>query len=169
MREIVAQERLVDAPARDRRRQRQGAAGQGLRQRDEVGLDAGLLAREQRAGPAEARGNLVENQQQVEAASRGGDARQRLRRVELHAARRLHERLEDDRRRLPRMHAEHALEIARGFLGHRQRHDEVLRQHRMEQPMHSFLGIAHGHRREGVAVIAAAEAHEPRAALPRRG
>ena len=63
----------------------------------EVRRDPRLLAREQRAGPAEARRDLVENQQQVVAPRGRGDARQRLGRMEPHAAGRLHERLDDRR------------------------------------------------------------------------
>ena len=44
----------------------------------------------------------------------------------------------------------------------RQRCEELLRQHGAKQPVHAFLRIADGHRGEGVAVVTAAKAQEPR-------
>ena len=97
------------------------------------------------------------------AASRRRDSRERVGRMELHAAGGLDERLDDNGRQLARMGLERALEVARRLVVGGQRHNELRRQHGSELPMHSFLGIADGHRREGVAVVAAAKAHESRA------
>ncbi len=60
------------------------------------GDDPGLLHGEHRAGAAEAGENLVEDQQQVVAGGRVAQALQHGGRVEHHAARALHQRLDDD-------------------------------------------------------------------------
>ena len=72
---VVRPERVEHRSACDGRGERQRAAGQRLRQRDDVGHDAGGLAGEQRPGAAEAGEDLVEDQQQVVAVGRRAQPR----------------------------------------------------------------------------------------------
>ena len=77
-----------------------GAAGQRLAERHNVGNYARGLECEQRAGAAETGKNLIEDQQNVVAVGRFAQRPQYLRVVEAHAARALHQRLDDDGRNL---------------------------------------------------------------------
>ena len=100
--QIGAEEGVVHAPARDRRRHRQVPAGEALAEaRAGRGADAALLGREQRAGAAEPGGDLVADEQHVvPAGTRRPAAREALGIGQLHAGRALHERLDDDRGQL---------------------------------------------------------------------
>ena len=73
---------------RDGRGERQRAAGQRLRQRDDVGRDARRLAGEHRAGAAEAGEDLVEDQQQLVFVGERAQAAQHARRRERSCRRR---------------------------------------------------------------------------------
>ncbi len=78
---------------------RDGAAGEGFAEADDVGSYAGLFAGEHRAGAAEAGEDFVEDQQDVVALAEFFNFRENIGRVEFHAAGALDERLDDDRRR----------------------------------------------------------------------
>ena len=148
--------------ARHRRGKRQGAAGQRLRQRHDVGRNAGRLAGEQVAGAAEAGEDLVEDQQQVVAIGRRAQAPQHRRLVEQHAAGALHQRLDDDagdrRRRGAPTSASNAAMRSRSSCGSST--ISCSRQQPAKQRVHAVIGIADRHGAGGVAVIAALEGDE---------
>ena len=108
---VAAEERVVDAIGRERRRDRQIAAGQPLRHAQQVGRHAFALAREQRARAAEAGGDLIENQQRAVLAARRGRPREKSLGQRQHARRRLHARLENDRAHAPVRARERLLEL----------------------------------------------------------
>ena len=82
---------------RQRRRHRQVAAGQPLAQAQQVGRDLFVLAGEQLAGPAEAGGHFVGDQQDVVPPRQFPHAAQVAGRVRDHAGGALDQRLDDDR------------------------------------------------------------------------
>ena len=117
---VVVVERLVDRVGRHDHGQRQVAAGQSFRQAQEIRADAGLLAREHRAGAAEADGDFVGDQ--VHAVPVAGLAQQLEihRVVHAHAARALHQRLDDHGGNFVRMARQgcfHGRELAPRVLG----------------------------------------------------
>ena len=93
-----AEEALVDALGRERRGERQVAAGQPLGEAHEVGRDALLLAGEHRARAAEAGRDLVADEEDAELVAQLADGAQVAVGVDVDAGRALHERLDDDRR-----------------------------------------------------------------------
>ena len=89
--------------------------------------------------------------------------------VEAHAARALHQRLDDDAGDLLGVALEQRVEGGGARLVARQVDDEMLRQETAEQRVHAVVRIADRHRAGGVAVIAAAEGDELRARRVRPG
>ena len=83
------------ALGRQRRGHAEIAAGERLAEAEDVRRHAGVLAGEQPPGAPEARGDLVGDQQHVVPTAELRDGAQVIRRVEPHAARALHDRLED--------------------------------------------------------------------------
>ena len=83
-----------------RRGHRQVPAGQRLADAHDVRRDAGVVGGEQLAGPAEAGGDLVEDQQHVVGQAQLAQHVQVARVVEAHAAGALHHRLDDHRGQL---------------------------------------------------------------------
>ena len=161
---VVGPERLEHPAAGDGRRERQGAAGQRLGEGDDVGRHARAGTGEQVAGAAEADEDLIEDQQQVVLVGQPAQGAQHFVGMEQHAARALDARLDDDRGDLAGLLAHQGVE--RRFRGgvDRQGGDDLRRHHPGKQAVHAFFRIADGHRRQGVAVIAALERQEPGAA-----
>ena len=69
---VAAEKRVVNLIGGERRGNRQIAAGQSLRDAQQIGRHPFALAREHRAGAAEAGRHLVEDQQRAMLAARGG-------------------------------------------------------------------------------------------------
>ena len=157
---IVRPERVEHFFRRDGRRQRQRAAGERLRQRDDVGRDAGRLAGEHRAGAAEAGEHLVEDQQHVVFVGERAQALEHGCVVEFHAAGALHQRLDDNAGDGVGALGEQLVERRRLRIVVRQIDDVMLRQQAGEQRVHAAFGVAHRHGAGGVAVIAALEGDE---------
>ena len=101
-----AEEGLVDALARQRRRKRHVPAGQSLCDAEQVGGDPLLLAGEHRAGAAESRGDLVADQQHAVTVAETPNRAEIPGRVGEHPCRSLDERLEHDRGDLLLAHRE---------------------------------------------------------------
>ena len=134
------------------------------------GIDAGLLAGEQRAGAAEAGEDLVEDQQQ----RRTGPPAARSRRSTAASWNSMppapctsgSTMMPAISSRVPRQHGSSAAALA-SSVGRSTM--TCCGQHPGEQRVHALFRIADRHGAGGVAVIAAAERHEPRAAAARRG
>ena len=94
---VLAEEALVDALGRERRRERQVAARQALRDGHEVGRDALVLAREHRPGAAEAGRDLVADQEHVVLVAEMADVAQVAVGSDEDARGALDERLDDHR------------------------------------------------------------------------
>ena len=92
-----AEEALVDPLRRQGRGQRQVAAGQSLREAEQVRRDALLLAGEHRPGAAEAGRHLVADQQHAEAVAQLARSAQVARGVDQHPGCALDQRLDDHR------------------------------------------------------------------------
>ena len=146
-----------------------GPARQRLGQANDVGRDPRLLAGEHRAAAAETGEDLVGDQQQPVLASRGAPhCGENLRRMEPHAARALDQGLDDHRGQLV---LPFARAIDRAPLRLRASRGRSAKICFGSQPSKCacmlFLGVAHRHRPQGVAVIALAERQEAdAAALP---
>ena len=163
---VVVVERREHLVAGEHARQRQHAAGEALGQAQEVRcVRVRLLPREQRAGAAEARHDLVGDQ--VDAMPRGDRARLREvgRVVHRHAGRALDQRFDDQRGRRRMVAGEVGVERGRGgFHADAKarigtRHDGVGAQQRrigVAEERH----IGHRERAQRLPVIAAGEAHE---------
>ena len=93
-----AEEALVDALGRERRGERQVAAGQALGEAHEVGRHALLLAGEHRARAAEAGRDLVADQEHAVLVAEAPHLAQVAARVQTDAGGALDERLDDHRR-----------------------------------------------------------------------
>ena len=164
-------DRLGDRARAERRGERHVAAGERLADAHHVRRDAGVLAGEQRAGAPEAGRDLVEHEQQAvlvaqpRAAARrtpasGSACRPRPARparrspppARRRAARRARCTCAAQRSSRPRVEA-----VGRALGEH------VLRQHAGEQAVHPADRVAHGHRAERVAVVAAPHGQQPRA------
>lgn len=89
----VVEKRLINLRCRDGRSEWHEPARQRLAQGDDIGRDARRLHREQRARAPEADENLIEDDEYACRAREIGDAIERRRIVHLHAARALHQRL----------------------------------------------------------------------------
>ncbi len=156
----VAEERLVDALAGERRGERQVAAGEALRDAHEVGRDVLLLAGEHRPRAAEAGGDLVADQQHAVLVAQLAHGAQVAVGVREDARGALHERLDDDRRDVPGVLAQqrrHVLAVAGlGLPGLEQQRAEV----RVEE-----VDAADRDRADRVAVVAVAQADEAGARL----
>ncbi len=85
--------------------------------------------------------------------------------VEQHAARALHQRLDDDAGECVGVALEMLFERGRARRVARQIEDVVARQQSGKEPVHPLLRVRHRHRAGGVAVIAAAEGDEAGAAV----
>ena len=108
-----AEEALVDALGRQRRRQRHVAAGEALGEAEQVRRDALLLAGEHRPGAAEAGRDLVADQQHAVAVAELAHRAQVARRVDDHPGGALHQRLDDHRGDLLLVHGEDARQVGR--------------------------------------------------------
>ncbi len=82
--------------------------------------------------------------------------------VEKHAARALHQRLDDDPGDLVGMARDDAGELRKSFLIARQIAEQMSRQQSTERMVHAVVGIGYRHGAGGVAVVAAVECHEAR-------
>ena len=143
-----------------RRGQRQGAAGQGLGQGQDIGLHVRQLPGQHGAEPPEAGEDFIEHQQDAMGVAQAAQAGKHVGGVEFHAARPLDDGLNNHggdgaglggqqgvQRRLRR--------VVAGQVG-----DQLARDHALEGGVEAVHGIAQRHGREGIAVIAAAEAEE---------
>jgi hypothetical protein len=106
-----AEEALVDPLGRQRRRQRQVAAGEALGEAHQVGRHVLLLTGEHRPGAAEAGRHLVADQQHAEAVAELACLAQEAGRVDEHPGGALDERLDDQRRDLFLVAGEHPLQV----------------------------------------------------------
>ena len=106
----LAEERRVDLLGRQRRRERQVAARDPLREAQKVGRHLLLLAGEQRPGATEARGDLVDDQVHLVLPTQRGRRRQEAARVHQHPGGALHERLDDERSELAAVRDEDLLQ-----------------------------------------------------------
>ena len=86
---------MGDAGRGEGRREAQVATGEGLAETHDVRFDAGVLRREQPPAPAEAGGDLVEDQQHVVALAQCLDVGEVFRRVEPHPPGALDDGLQD--------------------------------------------------------------------------
>ncbi len=168
----VVEEAIVEFLRRQHRRQRQEPAGQALRQAQQVGHDAGLLAGEQRAGAAEADRDLVGDQEHAMGVAQLAHALEIHRIVHAHPAGALHARLEDQRADLAGMLVEQARQRIGGILGvtgralararvpgiGRRREQRLGQQRRVHAPIQR--DVADGERADGFAVIAVLQRHE---------
>ena len=123
--------------ARDGGGERQRAAGQRFRQRDDIRHDAGCFAGEQGSGAAEAGEDFIEDQQQLVAVRRLAQPAQHRRVVKAHAARTLHQRLDDDAGELVGMALEKARKGRGALLVLRQIDHVMLGQEAAEQRVHA--------------------------------
>ena len=82
--------------------------------------------------------------------------------VEKHAARALHQRLDDDPGDLVGMARDDAGELRKSFLIARQIAEQMPRQQSTERMVHAVVGIGYRHGAGGVAVVAAVECDEAR-------
>jgi hypothetical protein len=82
--------------------------------------------------------------------------------VEKHAARALHQRLDNDPGDLVGMARDDAGEMRKSFLIARQIAEQMSRQQSTERMVHAVFGIGDRHGAGGVAVVAAVECHEAR-------
>ena len=170
--QVVVVEGLVHGLGGEHHRERQVAAGQSLRQAQEVRADARLLAGEERAGAAEADRDLVRDQQHAVAVAGLAQEREVHGVVHAHRARALHQRLDDDGGDLVRVlgqrrfHVrEHAPAVRLPALarlapvavggGHR---DDVHQQRLVHLLVE--LDVADGERAERLAVVAVRERDE---------
>ena len=119
-------------------------------------------AREHRAGAAETGENFVQNQRHAVAIGHPAKPPQHLGRVKDHAPRPLHQRLDQHAGNLVAVRVHIGFQRGQAPLVPRQRQDRMLSQQRSEQSVHALIRIAHRHRRERVAVIAAGEGHKAR-------
>ena len=94
---VLAEERVVHGLGRERRGERQVAAGDALGDAHQVGRDVLLLAGEHRARAAEADRDLVADQQHAELVAQLAHRPQVALRVHEHPGRALDERLDDHR------------------------------------------------------------------------
>ncbi|KAG0747662.1 hypothetical protein G6F24_015516 [Rhizopus arrhizus] len=99
----VIKEGVVQRLCRQHRGQRQEAAGQALGQAHQVRHHPGLFAGEQRAGAAEARGDLIGNHERTVCVAQFAHALQVGRVMHAHAARTLQAWLQDHRADLARV------------------------------------------------------------------
>ncbi|MNT02651.1 hypothetical protein D3C72_1371560 [compost metagenome] len=164
VRGVVGPERLEHPVAGHRGGQRQGAAGQRLGQRDDVGPDARLFEGEHGPGTPEAGEDLVKDQQQAVLVRQVAQAAQHFRVMQQHAARALHQRLDKNARQLRRARLQELIQGGVGGVVARQVHDVVLGQHAPVQAVHAVVGVAHGHGAERIAVIAAPKRYKAAAA-----
>ena len=121
---VLGVEGLVDALRGEHSRQRQGAGGEALGQAQEVGRDAvhrairvaGLLAREQRAGTAEAHGDLIGDEVHGVLVAQRAQAAEVARVVHAHAAGALHQRFQDHRAHLAGVALQQVAQLAQAPL-----------------------------------------------------
>ena len=123
-----------------------------------------MLGGEQLPGAAEAGGDLVEDQQDVVAVADRAQVDEIPRVVEPHAARALHDGFDDHGGQFVGVLGQLLLErlavggvVLGGYLGR----ELLVGQDVGPQRVHAALGVAHAHRGEGVAVVAAAPGHQP--------
>ena len=170
-----AEEALEDALGRERRRQRQQAAGHALREPHQVGRHVFVLTREHATRAAKADRDLVGDQQRAVPVAERAHSAEPARRQGEHAGGRLHARLDDDRSDLVAGPLEQPLQglqavnvaggvleavrtaVAVGVLGSQHREDE-----RSEQPVER-LDPAECDRSQRIAVVRALERDEARA------
>ena len=161
-----------DLLGRQGRREGEVAAGQGLADAEDVGDDARGLAGPPRAGAPEAGGDLVVDRQQPVLAGHLGEGGDGRRVVGVHAARALEDRLDDHRGELVGVPGGEVadllgpgvelLGVGAGTRG--SRGEDVLGEGALPQRVHAAVRVGHRHRREGVAVVAAADREESGAA-----
>ena len=157
----------------ERRRHREVPPGERLAEAEDVGGDAGVLAREERAGAAEPGGDLVGDEQDVVLIAERSHRGQVAGRVEVHAAGALHDRFEDDGRHLVGVALQersHLLEVAVLEAGAEDRgrpgREELRGEHVGELVVHAVHRVAHRHGGEGVAVVAAPHGEQAMAVGP---
>ena len=169
-------DRVAHRAARERGGEAHRAARERLAHAEQVGSHVRVLAREHAPRAPEAGRDLVRDQQHVALVAELAHAPQIVGRVEPHAARALHDRLEDHRGQLAAVVAQQARELAPVLLAARlveaaarPLREQVMREHAREQRVHAGHGIADRHRAERVAVIGAAQREQALAArLPAR-
>ena len=123
-----------------------------------------MLGGEQRAGAAEAGGDLVEDQQHFVAAADVPQIGQVTRVMKPHTARALHDGLHDHRGEFVGVLGQLRLEggdVVGVVISWHLRGEDLTGQDVGPQRVHAAVGVAHAHWREGVAVIAAAPRHQP--------
>ncbi|MNC84557.1 hypothetical protein D3C83_01130 [compost metagenome] len=179
-RHVVVVERLVDGVARHYARERQVAAGDALGQQQKIRRDAGLLVGEETAGAAEAGHDLVGDQVHLVTVAERPRPPQVFRVVHRHAARPLHQRLDDQCRGLAVMPLEVLFESPRAAHGVVARRLPLLRQppvgacHLAALHDERRIGVleegdvGHRQRAERLPVIAAGEADEAGLGRPSR-
>ena len=148
-RRIGAVEGLVDRVGREDGGQRQGTAGQPLREADEIGRDPRLLVGKQAAGAAKAGGNLIDDQVHLVAVAQDAGLAQVGRVVHHHAGGALDQRLHDQGRSLGVVLLEPALQrcgCTQGGVGGRLARQGIAR-----------IGAGHGGRQAGERRIRVAE------------
>src|SRR6185312_8997863 len=161
---LVRADRVRDVAAAQRRGQRDVAAGERLANTHDVGADARVVGGEQLPGAAEPGGNLVEDQQDVVAVADRTQVNEIPRVVEPHAPRALHDGFDDHGGQLVGVFGQLLFEhlavggvVFTGYLGR----ELLAGQDVGPQRVHPALWVAHAHRGEGVAVVAAAPGHQP--------
>ena len=153
------EEALVHALGGERGRQRHVAAGDALRQAEEVRRDVLVLAREHAAGAAEAHGHLVADEEDPVPVAQRAHVAQVALGVDDDARRALHQRLHDHRRDLVRVLRQQPLHVGRvARLG--------LQRVEQERPVHRVEEVDPAHRdgADGVPVVGVSQRHEAGAA-----
>ena len=150
----VAQEGLVERLRGHGRRERIHPAGQPLGQTQQVRGHSTGQAGEERAGPPEAGHDLIRDQEDSALVAGRSDGSHDGGVVDPHARRPLQARLEDHPRRPLAQLVQGADD------GRRLRGDPLHLEQERREGHEEGVGVAHRHRAEGVAVVAAFERHE---------
>jgi hypothetical protein len=159
-----------DAAVAERRRQRHISAGERLADAHHVRGDPCVLGGEQCAArAAEAGRDLVEDQQHVVLVAQLAQSTDVGRRIEVHPAGALHDRLRDRRRQLAcvRLEQRRRLRVPGGVhrgdveAAGRPRREQLLPQRPGEQMVHPAHRVAHRHRPERVPVVPTAQRQQP--------
>ena len=153
--------------ARGGGRKRHHAAGERFADAHDVGRDAGMFAGKKFAGAAKAGGDFIKNQQHAVFIAQSAHAAQIFGVIHTHAARALHNRLQNHGGDLAVVLPQgrvNRLDIAcRPFAVEaalRRGHENMLGQKAAVEAVHRVYRVAHAHRAEGVAVIAVCNGEE---------
>ena len=160
---------LRDFPCAGSGRQGEHAAGQGLAAAKNIRRDSGPFSGEKSAGAAEARGDLVKNQQHAGLTAEVRQSSQIVRVVKPHTARALHHGLQNHGRNFFAVPFQLTAGVVQtGRIKRRVKtagrpfHEDLLRQQARKQAVHARNRVTDRHGPQSVAVITAARCQETR-------